>query len=116
MSAAPHDLYVVLGVPREATAAEIAHAYRALVRRHHPDTRSQAGSPPEQDPDRQLQQVQEAYAVLGDPRARAAYDRRTRLGNKPTHDEANSELIREAPPGQPPVRGGPIHWQPPPGA
>jgi molecular chaperone DnaJ len=116
MSAAPNDHYVVLGVPPEATAAEIAHAYRALVRRHHPDTRSQAGSLPEQDPDMRLQQVQEAYAVLGDPRARAAYDQRTRPANKRTHDEADSELIREAPPRQPPVRGGPIHWQPPSGS
>ena len=33
------DLYDVLGVPRDATQAEISHAYRTLLRRYHPDTR-----------------------------------------------------------------------------
>ena len=36
------DPYAVLGVPRTATREEIARAYRALARRHHPD----AGAPP----------------------------------------------------------------------
>ena len=34
------DLYAILEVPPSATQAEISHAYRALLRRHHPDTRA----------------------------------------------------------------------------
>ena len=34
------DLYAILGVPPDATLAEIGHAYRSLLRRHHPDTRA----------------------------------------------------------------------------
>jgi hypothetical protein len=36
---APLDLYVELGVPRAAPAADITSAYHRLVRRFHPDTR-----------------------------------------------------------------------------
>ena len=36
------DLYAVLGVPRDAPQTLIDHAYRAAVRRNHPDTRAAA--------------------------------------------------------------------------
>jgi curved DNA-binding protein CbpA len=74
------DPYTVLGVDPTATTEQITHAYRALLRRHHPDTRAE--SPTEQmhtDPvhadDARLQLVLAAYAVLRDPAQRANYDR-----------------------------------------
>jgi hypothetical protein len=44
MAADGDDLYMVLGVPPDATPAQIAHAYRQLIRTLHPDTQSSAGS------------------------------------------------------------------------
>jgi hypothetical protein len=70
-----HDLYAVLGVTASASAAEIRHGYRAQVRRHHPDTRLANSNDDHLTQDRALRQVVAAYAVLGDPQKRAAYDR-----------------------------------------
>jgi curved DNA-binding protein CbpA len=59
----PDDPHAELGVPPDATAAEVRQAYRRLLRQHHPDTRSQDGS---RNPasDHTLQQVLAAYAAL----------------------------------------------------
>jgi curved DNA-binding protein CbpA len=60
------DHYVRLGVAAEATAAEIRTAYRARIKRAHPDkaTGSTAAAAA----------LNVAYDVLGDPGKRAAYD------------------------------------------
>ncbi|MFH5823798.1 DnaJ domain-containing protein [Georgenia sp. AZ-5] len=70
----PLDLYQVLGVGPRATPEQLARAYRALVRRHHPDSREQSGTGAEHD--RALGEVMDAYATLRDEQRRAAYDRR----------------------------------------
>jgi curved DNA-binding protein CbpA len=57
--------YADLGLPKNATAAEIKAAYRKLVIEHHPDKQG--------DPVK-FRAVAEAYAVLGDPAKREAYD------------------------------------------
>ena len=62
------DHYSVLGVPREATAAEIKQAYRRLARRLHPDL---PGSPA----DDSFHEVVAAYEVLSSPKRRLLYDR-----------------------------------------
>jgi len=59
------DPYAVLGVGRTATATEIKAAYRALVKRHHPD----AGG----DSQRMLA-LNAAWEVLGDRDRRRRYD------------------------------------------
>lgn len=59
----------MLGVPRDATSAEITAAYRALVRALHPDARHEPADPA------RLADVLAAYAVLRDPRGRADDDR-----------------------------------------
>jgi DnaJ domain len=64
------DLYAILGLSRRATSDEIKAAYRGLAKRYHPDVN--AGD--EQDEWR-TKEINRAYATLGYPEARAAYDR-----------------------------------------
>jgi curved DNA-binding protein CbpA len=65
------DPHAVLGVARTATPTEISHAYRDLLRRHHPDTRT-----PDDDHthDVALSEVLNAYADLHDRARRGADD------------------------------------------
>jgi curved DNA-binding protein CbpA len=59
------DLYETLGVPRDATAAQVRNAYRRLASELHPDRGGDADA---------FRAVQEAYDVLSDPRKRRRYD------------------------------------------
>lgn len=63
------DYYSILGVPREATAADIKKAYRKLARKYHPDVSKETGA------EEKFKEVAEAHEVLQDPEKRAAYDR-----------------------------------------
>lgn len=62
------DYYGTLGVPRNATEAEIKKAYRKLARELHPDV---AGP----DGEERFKEVAAAYDVLGNADKRAQYDR-----------------------------------------
>ena len=68
-----NDHYRTLRVARTASADAIKLAYRQLAREHHPD--HHGGDKRKEE---RLKQINGAYAVLGDPRARADYDRRLR--------------------------------------
>jgi DnaJ-class molecular chaperone len=59
------DYYSILGVARTASQDEIKRAYRKLASQHHPDKGGDT---------QRFQQIQEAYAVLGDEQKRQQYD------------------------------------------
>lgn len=80
------DPYTVLGIDPTATAEQITHAYRALLRRHHPDTRATFSTFHEDTDDARLQLVLAAYAVLHDPTQRARYDHQHRASPPPQRE------------------------------
>lgn len=68
MARRKRDYYAVLGLSREASAVEIKRAFRDLARKYHPDVNPNDGG-------EAFREINEAYAVLSDGRARARYDR-----------------------------------------
>ena len=64
------DPYAVPGIAQDATARKVSRVSRSLLRRHHPDTQTDPGTPEHQAAARALlQQARDAYAVLADPPA-----------------------------------------------
>ena len=63
----PRDYYDILGVPKNASEADIKKAYRKLAHQHHPD--KQGGD------EAKFKEVNDAYSVLSDTDKRARYDR-----------------------------------------
>ncbi len=63
------DYYELLGVARDANAADIKKAYRKLAQKHHPDVSKETGA------EEKFKDIAEAYATLKDEKKRAAYDR-----------------------------------------
>ncbi len=67
--ATKRDYYEVLGVERNASAAEIKKAYRKLAKKYHPDTNSN-----DKHAEEMFKEVSEAYDVLSDDEKRKMYD------------------------------------------
>ena len=63
------DYYQVLGVPKNASAADVKKAYRKLAQKHHPD--ANAGN---KEAEERFKEVSAAYDVLGDEEKRKQYD------------------------------------------
>jgi hypothetical protein len=82
------DHYATLGVARTATLEEIRAAYRAAVRRTHPDV-ANARSTTASD----MAKITEAWATLGDPVRRSAYD--AQRAATPTMPSTSSVTIDE---------------------
>lgn len=72
----PADHYRTLNVAPDAEAEVVRAAYLALMRKHHPD---RAGDDP--GVQGRAQEISAAFAVLGDPHRRAAYDRQRRVAS-----------------------------------
>jgi DnaJ-class molecular chaperone len=94
------DYYVLLGVEVGAGEEELRLAWRALAARWHPDRAGDGATG-------RFQKLSAAYAVLSDPVARAAYDRRrggsargaTASSAAATATRAAQKPARAAPPG-----------------
>jgi len=68
------DFYKVLGVPKDASAADIKKAYRKLAQKLHPDA-----NPGDKTAEERFKEVGRAYGVLSDLKKRAEYDEARRL-------------------------------------
>jgi DnaJ-class molecular chaperone len=67
------DYYATLGVPRNASQADVKKAFRKLARQHHPDVNKGDAAA-----ERRFKELSEANEVLSDPEKRKLYDQ---LGN-----------------------------------
>ena len=78
--------YETLKVPETATQEDIKSSYRILSKEYHPDK----GGDPEE-----MQEINEAYSVLGDPEKRACYDQYGTI-DKPinTDEEARIQVLQ----------------------
>src|SRR5947209_12010508 len=63
------DYYAALGVPKDASQADIKKAYRKLARQHHPDANKGDVASEEK-----FKEISEAYDVLSDDNKRKEYD------------------------------------------
>lgn len=70
------DFYKILGVPKDASDADIKKAYRKLARKHHPDQNQSTGGS-----DKMFKDISEAYSVLSDPEERQQYDAIRAMGS-----------------------------------
>lgn len=66
------NFYDVLGVKKNASQDEIKKAYRELCKKYHPDKHG--------GDDTKIKEVNEAYAIIGDPEKRKQYDVQNTMG------------------------------------
>ncbi|NUP59223.1 MAG: J domain-containing protein [Pseudarthrobacter sp.] len=113
-----NDYYTTLGVGADATQQEIARAYRALMRSHHPDMDGSLdqGNGPGHAPARptpareaELLRIMQAFNVLRDPKRRAAYDK-TLTSSAPTIIPVRQVRSSKGPSG-PAIRVTPVRWE-----
>ena len=115
--------YELLGLPTDASQDEVRAAYRALARRHHPDTQHDVDAAAADRSRQTMASLNAAWAVLGDPARRRAYDASlgapprsrpmppTGNGNRPASDwrplyegDEDPESLDDQPYGDPPSR------------
>ncbi|WP_018142029.1 molecular chaperone DnaJ [Thioalkalivibrio sp. ALJ7] len=70
MTMSQRDYYEVLGVSKDASAADIKKAFRRLAMKYHPDR-----NPGDEEAEAKFKEARSAYDVLSDDQKRAAYDR-----------------------------------------
>jgi molecular chaperone DnaJ len=76
------DLYIVLGIDRDAETGDIKRAYKRLARRLHPDI-----NPGDREAAARFRQVLDAYETLIDPDRRRRYDAGQVPGGQDEDDE-----------------------------
>ncbi len=85
------DHYEVLGMDRQAKAAEIKAAYRRLALQHHPDR-----NPGDHAAEEKFKEISLAYAVLSDDGKRAHFDRFGAVaGDMPFGDGADIGVVTD---------------------
>lgn len=60
------NYYIILGIPKNSSQEDIRAAYRRLAKEYHPDHYGKDQAP--------FQTLQEAYAILSNPKSRKSYD------------------------------------------
>jgi len=73
------EYYKILGIDRKSSLAEIKKAYRKLARKYHPDL-----NPGDKAAEAKFKEIQEAYAVLSDPKKKSQYDQFGFVGDSPS--------------------------------
>jgi hypothetical protein len=98
------DYYSVLGVARNASAAEIKQAYRNLIRTCHPDVN------PNPNAAQWTRELNEAYETLSDHQLKAAYDvnLNSKSTNHPPKNERQSGSKQSSDFNKPPPKQEPI--------
>jgi len=74
------DYYEVLGIQKGASEDEIKKAYRASVKKYHPDLH-----PDDKDCEEKMKEVNEAYECLSDPDKKSRYDQFGHAGLDPSY-------------------------------
>jgi curved DNA-binding protein CbpA len=69
------DFYRILGIPDNATMADIKSAYRRLAKQYHPDL-----NPGSKNSEEKFKEILDAYTILSDEELRAQYDRKRKFG------------------------------------
>jgi len=94
--------YEVLGIGSESDAADIRKAYLAAARRYHPDFHADADDATRAGNARRMQELNQAWEVLGDASSRTAYDRSLAIASDPgvARRAAREQPLPDVPPGK----------------
>ena len=91
--------YHTLGIPANAPTERVKQAYRALVKKLHPDL-FPSESDAQAEAQRRIRDINVAYAVLSDPERRESYDAKLNIRTNNKHEISNNKNVMEQVPGR----------------